>query len=65
MNHLNVQVFQCPWLACGVLEVSVCVLSQVPSWQMVILGQPLSNRCLNSSREEKAALVIYLPTQTL
>lgn len=31
MNHLNVQVFQCPWLACGVLEVSVCV---IPSPQL-------------------------------
>lgn len=43
--------------------ICVCALSQVPSWQMVISGQPLSSRCLNSSREAKAGLIIYLSTQ--
>ena len=44
------------WLM--VLGLCVCALSKVPSKQMVILGQPLSNRCLNSSRKANSALII-------
>lgn len=51
MNHLRRLVFLCPWLAYGVR----CVLSKVPSGQMVRWGQLLPNRCLNSVEVESSS----------